>query len=365
MSRVTDGLLDDRELRLILDRYQEILRLPIEAFNGLNNPDALDVYECPNIWKQSERDFLATFIAQAEEMREEELGYHLAPIYIDDEEQDYGVPTTLNRKYLIEIGTKTTTIIEAGVVLDLGVETAPNDPVVVTVATTVTATDEVKVFYPGEDIEIRPSNISISGGIATIRIPRSRLVDPDLNDDREDHLSYYENDNFLVTVDISRVYTDTSDGAYLVWDSVARVVAGVQTYPDARETTQRANIQILGQVARRIAEISTYPASTDGSGSTFVYCVQPTTIRVSYLSGKQSSMRTELETARLSHILSPRAPITCPYVMQLWAEDRAPDSSGIVTPYGGEKGAVRAWISDSRAKVGRQGGKFPRLRGRY
>jgi len=79
------------------------------------------------------------------------------------------------------------------------------------------------------------------------------------------------------------------------------------------------------------------------------------------LSGRQSSMRTELETARLAHVLMPNVPCTCPYVEQYWIGDRLKDPSGLVTPYGSESGAVKAWISDSRAKVG-TGGMFLGIR---
>lgn len=361
MARIGDNVLPvDQELSISLDRYQEIMRLPIAAFNGLNNPDEVPVYECSTIWKQSERDNLAMFLAQAEEMREEELGYHLSPKYIVDEEQTYGVPVILNRKHLVSIGTRAVSTIQAGVTLNLGTETSPNDPVIVTVSTSVVAS-EIAVLYPGETVEIHPSSVSVVGGVATIQIPRSRLIDPDLLDNRDDHLSYYENDNFLTTVDIARIYIEPSNGAYIVWDSPALVVAGAVTYPSDTEHAQRANVQIVGERAYRLSSIHVYPATTAGAASTFAYCVDPTAIRISYLSGRRSSMLTEMNTIKLAHVLMPNLPCTCPYVQQYWDEDTTVDPSGLVTPYGSKVGAVQAWLSDSRAKVG-QGGKFARTR---
>jgi len=362
MSRVGDGTLpDDQVLGLTVDRYQEIMQLPINAFNGLNNPDEVPVYECSTIWKQSERDNLAMFLARSEEMREQELGYHIAPKYLEGEEHAYDVPVILSRKHLIAIGTRATTVIQSGVVLNLGVETAPNDPVVFTVDITgrsVANSSEIYVYYPGETVRIYPSSISIAANTATIRIPRARLVRPSFNDNRDDHLSYYENDYFLATVDVVRCYTDVSDGAYIVWDSIGRVIAGYITYPDASETAQHANVQVLGARAYRLAIVHCYPATAALAGAYFTICAHPSTIRVSYLSGRRSSIGTEMETARLAHVLMPNVPCTCPYVVQYWGEDRMKDPSGLVTPYGNESGAVKAWLSDSRAKVG-QGGMFP------
>jgi len=110
-------------------------------------------------------------------------------------------------------------------------------------------------------------------------------------------------------------------------------------------------VQVLGKRAKRISEVRVY------AGAAMTYCMVPTVIRISYLSGRQNSMRTQLETAKLAHVLMPNVPCTCPYVEQYWIGDRQKDPSGLVTPYGNESGAVEAWISDSRAKVG-MGGMF-------
>lgn len=365
MARISDGILPGNQtLALTIDRYQEIMRLPINAFNGLNNPDEVPVYECSTIWKQSERDNLAMFLAQSEEMRELELGYHIAPKYLEDEEHRYSVPIILDRKYLVAVGVVATTDIQDGVVLALGIETAPNDPVEFDVDITgkgVANSSEVCVYYPGESVKIYPSSISISGNTATIKIPRARLVKPALNDNRDNHLDYYENDNFLEAIDVKRYYTETSGGAYIVWGSPERMHAGHITYPDASETTQHANVQIMGNKAYKLGIVHCYPATATLAGAYYQLCVQPRIIRISYLSGRQSSMKTEMETARLAHVLMPNMPCTCPYVQQYWIDDRTKDPSGLVTPYGNESGAVRAWLSDSRAKIG-QGGTFPGMR---
>lgn len=353
MARITSGILSDEfELSMDLDRYQELMRLPIAAFNGLNKPDEEPVYQCSQIWKQSERDGLVMYLAQAEEMREIEVGYHLSPKWIADEEHQFSNVAVLNRKHLIEVGVRASSDIQLGVALNHGVETAPNDPVEISVATTVTETSEIFVYYPGEDVKIRPSSISISGGIATIKIPRSRLVDPDLLDDREDHLSYYENDNFITTVDVKRVYNDPSDVATIRWLGSSSCVDTCQLY------TQAACAVAAGNRSRRISKVYISPAGySNGSWSStsYTYCHTPVSLLVSYKSGRQNSIKTELLTARLAHTLMPNKPCSCPTVHMYWQEDVKEQE--VWTPYGIRQGAFNAWVIDNRDKV-QAGGIF-------
>jgi len=333
------------------------MRLPEAAFNGLDKPQDTGCYDCVAIWKQTDRDGLALSIAQAEEMRERELSYHVAPKYIVDEEQEYKYPTILTRKHLIAIGEKTTSDILLGAVINLGVETAPNDPVILTVATTVTVVGEIKVFQPGCDVEIHPSSITIAGGFATIKIPRSRLVDPSIDLNCEPAPDYYENDNFLTAVDVKRVYTDPSDAAHLVW--FGSCSGGTISLS---EVTQLCYARIRDY---RLAVVE--PISASYNGSTWSYasaigCRTPKLTRISYLSGIRSSIYTELITAALAHTLLPNIiPDRVNLCSGCWKNDQLPDPSKDITPYGSATGAIKAWIADSRAKVG-QGGKFPAMR---
>lgn len=348
MARVTDGvLIPGFDLAMSIDRYQEIMRLPIAAFNGLNKPDEEPVYQCSQIWKQGERDGLALHLAQAEEMRELELGYHLAPKYIEDEEHEWATTLILDRKHLIEVGQAATSVIQSGVSLTLGDEATPNDPVQIDVATSVTDANEICVFYPGETVKIKPSSISISGGTATIKIPRSRLVDPSLLDDREDHLDYYENDNFLTTVDVKRCYTDPLSVATIVW-------LGTTDCTDLCTTsTQVACLVAAGRRSRRISEVEMSPAAVSNgalASSAYTHYHTPISVKVSYKSGRQKSQKTELLTARLAHTLMPNKPCSCPTVHQYWQEDTK--EQDIWTPYGKSMGAFMCWVADSRDKVG-------------
>ena len=330
MAMITSGFLDVLPV-LSLDRYQELLKLPMAAFNGLNKPDDIRyAYDCANIWRQTERDNLGLFIKQAEEIRRQELGYFLGPTYVENEEHDYANPIILEWKHLISLGTLTRELIEEDIVIDHGVETDPNDPVQITVVTSVTDTDEIRVYHDGTEHVIHPSCITITGGVATISIPRSRLVRMDLMDDREDPLSYYENDNFVETVDVGRVYVNTGSGINFVW---------VNT--DLSETTQSACCRILN---RRISKVYVQSAVC------WVRWCPPAIFRTSYVSGLRYSVSNELKTIRFAHSLMPYRPCSCDGSHQYWLEDQV--KTDTLTPYGRTAGAVDAWLADYRARVG-------------
>jgi hypothetical protein len=290
-------------------------------------------------------------------MREQELGYNLAPAYTLDEEWDYGFPTILRKKHLIEIGEPATSTIQLAVALTLSAGGVPNDPIVIVVATTVTEVDEICVYYPGEDVQIHPSKVVIAGGNATITIPRARLVDPDIDLNCDPCPNWDDDRNFLATVDVKRCYNNPQ-GAFFVWFGDC----SVPCLTSFNEITQDAYGRIT---SNRLSLVEFYPASYSGGTFTpvhFTNCCNPCRLRVSYKSGRQSSMSTELLTARLAHtLLSEMLPYAQDPCSQCYKDDRIKDPSGLITPYGTASGAIRAWMADSRAKVG-QGLKFPRMR---
>lgn len=339
-----------------LARYQELMDLPIAAFNGLNNPDEYPKYECNNIWQPMQRAELVRYLAQAEERRERLLGYYLSPKYIVDERHDYGQILSLEYKHLIYIGKIAASTISTSEALALGSESSPNDPVTITVSTSVTDPSEINVFHAGTTTRIVPSAVSIASGVATIEIPRSRLVDPSLLlQRREDPLNYYENDNFVTTVDVVRIYNDPADAVSLVWSPEQLALFGVRRYPNGTEQTQTAMGYIKGYRARRLSKITVYPATYASGVWTGVYprySCPAAYVDVSYLSGIQRSNDSDLMTIRLAHTFMPNAPCSCAYVEQMWKAD---SKEAPWTPYGNTAGAMAAWLHDSQARIGHGG----------
>jgi hypothetical protein len=356
MARINDVSLT-QQTGLTLDRYQEILGLPIAAFNGLNKPGETPVYACTTIWTQTNRDNLARFLAIAEEKREQELGYFIAPKYLEDEEHSIMNPLILDKKFLISIGKKVVTVVEDDVTITyrdgLG---AILDTITISITTAlITTYSEVDVRYHDEDVPIHPSSVTVSGGVVTIKIPRARLVKPELNDDREDTLKYDEDDNFVTTVDVKKVVYNTADGIHYI------------TFGTSYAETDTLGYALVNNLRLSVIELNLYAQSCTFSlpicNSGILPCstTSDPIVRVSYLSGRQNSIMTDMQTLRLAHCLMPFEPCGCEAEQQYWRDDVTENNQDIITPYGTKNGAVEAWVADSRSKVG-QGGKFPSMR---
>jgi len=363
MARPSDNVLPDlSQLGLTLDRYQELMGIDVCAFNGVNRPtDNRDSF-CNSIVTQTQRDDLAVFLLQAEEIREEELGYYVAPKW-RSEEQDVACnnPFMLEKKYLIEVGYPTWSILSEDYALDYGTppfttDDPPTDPVVVTVVTSV-STSEIVVTYPDEKVVIKPSSISATGGIVTIQIPRCRLVKPEYNDDRDEALSYFSEEYFLETVDVWRYYADPSAGAEFKW---IQIPCDTDCIPNC----QPACTVISGARAYELSIIYAYPATYSEGVFTrtncWAYKTIPNSLSVTYRSGKRPSINNELLTIHLAHTLMPHEPCDCNVVRAKWEADFELMERQF-TPYGSRRGSIDAWLADSRAKVG-QGGMFPGVR---
>lgn len=359
-----DPVLGYTQMGLTLDGYCDLMlgvdRITRCAFNGINIPTTIYDNECLGILTQSQRDDLAKYLVQAEYKREQHLGFFLGHKWKVYERHSVGGnnPYSLRHKHLQEIGYPTYADIELDAALDHGTapfdpDNPPNDPVEVTVTTTV-ATDEIIVTYPDESILIEPTSIVDNGdGTVTISIPRCRLVDPDYNDDRQDPISYYDTDPFLTVVDVKRLYADVSLGAHFVWarpDCATDCVARCQV---------ACNIPGVGEMAYELSLVDVQPATySSGTWSTtsFTYSQMPNGLRFSYKSG-QNDLTNYLLTARFAHTLMPRPPHNCNIVKQKWVEDReiVPRT---FTRYGMTRGAVDCWMFDMDQKIG-QGGMFP------
>lgn len=354
MARPSDNIIT-QDVGMTLDRYQELLNLPIAAFNGLNWPEERPKYECNTIWKQRNRDELAYWLAAAEERREQELGYHLAPKWLLDEEHDYACTILLDRKHLVTVGLPVVDDIALSEPITLSSGGNPIDPVELSIdAGFEVSADEVIVTYAGEDVKFKPSSVTVSGTIITIKIPRSRLVKPELNDNREDTLYYEDDANFVTEVDIKRSYSVLDGAINFVWSS-AQALLGCD---GCSEVTQTACYTSRGHRAKRISKLQLWPASyTDDvpAAAPYKYYTNPWSVRVSYLSGIQNSVNTEMLTLRLSHTMMPNAPCSCPYVEQFWQRDR--EESEYQSGYGSSKGAVDCWTADFRSRIG-SGGMF-------
>lgn len=215
-------------------------------------------FSCGTVWSQHEwqktdavsRDEVLRAIRSAEDDIEDVLGHHLIPTW------DYGELVRLPRPYRSELvwtdtfdfrGFPHGFFAKWGHFIDAGFRHKEliDDPVnptpitwdaadadsgwpqfgTVTVNTTVTDPEEIHVYYPGEngddEFEIRPVQVSISGGVATIRIRRELCALQSLYNSMLPFTSPIDgsNDaNFTGSVDVYRVYNDPSVNAQLIWE---------------------------------------------------------------------------------------------------------------------------------------------------
>jgi len=151
------------------------------------------------------------------------------------------------------------------------------DPIVLTVAVTFTDQDEVVLRYPGNTkYYIRPSEVTIAAGVATITIPRVRLLKPEYFINFDSTLTqrpmYDDDDYFLDTIDIARNYLNTATGFNLVWNPERNMCSPTVTKQIA---TAAVRSQRDG-IAFSTSAVSTYAVS----------CRQPDHIEVSFMRGR-------------------------------------------------------------------------------
>jgi hypothetical protein len=238
---------------LSLDEWSEIIGLNPLHFNSLHS-DLFDNNACGSVWFQYSwqnadrvgRDDLAMVIQEAEMEISQECGYNLIPDWTVEERLPYTQPIVpgvynlygtnprgmfksveLRKGHVICGGMRAKTLI--GLRASAVVRSDPNGDTypelcTVTVATTVTDTNEIHIYYTGHDgddaWEIRPINVVISAGIATITFKSWQIVDEHTITDMPgaaidgDDIANYE-----TTVDVYRVYNDPATQVQFLWEN--------------------------------------------------------------------------------------------------------------------------------------------------
>lgn len=347
-----------------LDDYARIMGMDVNGWNQCRLPTAPAGAYCPHIWYQRPdlataetvgRDDVAVALDIAEDMIAHALGWKVARTWETAEEHPWPYPhnqvqvdyPTIQTDwgYVYSGGIKARTLIEAGATVVYSDTDA--DGVMDTCTITLTAAQmtaagasarEIRVFFAGETDdawEIRPLTIVENPTTHNITItgPCSRFVDPDL---------WYAADpqpidlpivappvaDFVLTVDIYRIYNDTTTQGEVVWKGGA-----VCTSLSCTEVCQDACIVVdnprLGLVRLTPA---TYAAGV-WTPSCLTYA-DPTAVRFNYYAGMwptyanayrgDGRMDNALAEAivRLANTLLPDAPCSCGIIKQRWARDR-------------------------------------------
>jgi len=326
--------------KLPLDKWAALLGLNPLHFNVIyieGRPPAI----CDNPWMQFPwqsgdrvgRDELAEAIAQAEADIERALGYRLLPSWEEDEWHQtirplrkdlFNLTSTDIRGFAQVVQANWGHFVSGGVrastILPIDGEDAAiawSDPdgdgydELGTVEVTVVAGQdpcELHVYFPASNAmvgtgglyqwEIRPINVSIVGITATITFRRELCVKPELQldivpDEADSHLRGVEgtdDDNFLVEVDVYRVYNDPQTQVNLLWEGLG---IGCEFCNDVgcdqcEYATQQGCLTIRGDLKNSMAAY--HPATWDAETASFtatalVICRQPDNVRLWYYAG--------------------------------------------------------------------------------
>jgi hypothetical protein len=326
-----------------LARYAAIIEYPECNFFGVN-AGINTGFQCQEIWQKPQRDTINKYLAEAQYEIEQETAYPLAPRWIgqgqSDDYQDW-------QPFSTRLVTRFARYIEGGIEaeddISLGeaVNQATDPGVVGPVATTVTDTDEVRVYHPGSDVEIDPSSIVISGGNLTIELPRCRTVTEAVADNPENGLDYATLTNFESTVDIKRTYND---------DSVEAVLAYRDSCSGCTEAT------IAGCFYARNPRLGILDVQLSSNGTNNLCQCRAEIIRLNYRAGADVLTRqAEDAIVRLAHSKMPNEPCGCDIVKRLWGRDRnIPDvltRERLNCPFGLNDGAWIAWQFAQSMKI--------------
>ena len=310
-----------------LARYAQLISYPECQFFGVNNPASIVNYLCRKIWTKPERDNIERYLLEAQTEIEEKISYKLQPTWIEGEEHKCLDPLVTNYGYVRAVGTRATAVIAASETVSHATDPAVIGPV----ATTVTDADEIHVYHPGSNSEIYPSAMTLSGGNVTIYVPRCRMVTLADQDNDENGLDYSDTTGtgpFEQTVDITRVYNDTTDQV----DFIHRDCHCGQT----------SNSGCAYIKNDRIGIISVRPATCS--------CVcgcQCDKVLLNYCSGRDLTIQLEDAIIRLAHSRMPQEPCGCDQAMNMWTRDRnipaVLTAERINCPFGLSDGAWAAW----------------------
>lgn len=255
---------------------------------------------------------IAMAIQQAEQNMSREVGYNLMPDWTIDERLIYprpGIPEVYNttgtnprgkmksveasKGMLISGGVRTKSLIQAGAAIvrsDVDSD-GYQETCTVTVATSVTDEDEIHLYYPsqsGNDFwEIRPINVTISGGNAVITFKIWQVVAANQLDRLDaSPLDADQAASFETTVDVYRVYNYTGTQVQFLWENEPVCSCGSTTCNACQLGTQDGCFHLRDA---RLGFVVPYPATySDGdwtAADVWSACREPDQVRLYYYSG--------------------------------------------------------------------------------
>ena len=414
--------------KLPLDTWFKIMGVNPLHGNGVfipDNPPA--VCEQPWLqfaWQSADRvgrEELSRAIAQAEADIEKYLGYRLIPTWEEDEWHEtirpmrrdlfnltntdirgFAQMVKANWAHMITGGVRANELLEAGATITYTDPDGDGYNELATVTTTIVAGQnpcEIRIYFPvsngmvltgGEDQwEIRPIDVSIAGLTATIRFRREQAVLPERQLDvippsDDSHLRGVdgsEDANFLITVDVYRVYNDPQTQVLMMWEALGIGCANCNGAgcSQCEYTTQTGCFTARGDIKQSL--IGYRPGTWNATNLVFdsaslVVARQPDIVRLWYYSGFRekalacSTREMAGEWARTvayyAAAILDRQVCACENIhsnMEYWQDDRAVrgteglniPTSDLGNPFGTRRGAMYAWkrVTGEGSPIGR------------
>lgn len=227
---------------LPLDTFARIMGIHPVHFNGVFVPGVAEVVTCGQplaqfAWQTSNavsREDIAQAIADAEERIAGYTRFKLLPTFEVDERHQWPSSAWLwdspavktDWAHVVAAGIQGLTLLGAGapiVYTDTDGD-GYSETATITLSTTITDAGEIMVVYPGENgdraWEVRPCTVTLSGGVATIRVRREQLVNPGLLSGFNTRaVDGTDDSQFLTTVDVYRSWHNPEQQIQFLWEN--------------------------------------------------------------------------------------------------------------------------------------------------
>lgn len=311
---------------LPLDRWAEIMGIHPFHFNQLTSAMINSQSFCGDAWYQydwahadrTSRETIARLIKEAEDKISEFVGFNLIPDWVVDERQRTTRPITpelfsggyqprwtaksitANKGWLVSGGIQSKDLVSANEVVVRTDEDGDgySETVTITFPTSVTDPNELRVYYSGKDAEdeweIRPlKKVSIVAGVATITLYSWQIVDPVYWEQMViDLIDGDDVANYVVDVDIYRVYNDPSQMVQFLWESIPNTCGCGES--ECAECSKSSQYGCLSVRNERLGFLTYRPATYDSDTGQFTsaewaVCREPEAMRLWYYAGWQNT----------------------------------------------------------------------------
>lgn len=332
---------------LTLDRYRQLMNIPLCAFNGVENPNE-SVTGCDGVWAQWQREMLAQALADAEGMLASRLRFQLGARFLTDVGHSWQNPISLNWGWIVGAG------IEALTEVTPSASDFTVDPATITVAQSdfPGGIDEIWIIDDESNLQIVPDKVTESGIDYIIEIDQCKLIEWDNLETQVDPIDYeaaFPAATWLKLADltINRRYLDTTTQATVTFGSLCNCWYCGES---CAETEQTGCVFIIDEVISKIRiSLADYSDDTWNCAAPpfWTGCYQDDKVEVPYLAGTTDIPNWEQAVRRLAHTYIDFPPCGCAMFDLALQRDRRHSpvltAERINNPLGISDGAWYAW----------------------